>query len=71
MTQQQFMGDTHSLRADPIPLFSPRLAQQAVREQVQRVLREVADSGTYILGPNVEAFERELAGWLGGPREED
>jgi dTDP-4-amino-4,6-dideoxygalactose transaminase len=66
MAQQQFMDGAHSLRADPIPLFSPRLAQQQVRERVQRVLREVADSGEYILGPNVEAFERELAGWLGG-----
>ena len=33
--------------------------------QLQRVFAEVLESGTFILGPNVQAFEREAADYLG------
>ena len=46
-----------------IPLFASSLApyQDAIAEK----LRDVAASGRYILGPEVEAFENEFAAWLG------
>jgi dTDP-3-amino-3,4,6-trideoxy-alpha-D-glucose transaminase len=46
-----------------IPLFASSLApyQDAIAEK----LREVAASGRFILGPEVEAFEDEFAAWLG------
>ena len=47
----------------PVPLFATSLDsyQPAIGER----LAEVARSGRYILGPEVEAFERELATYLG------
>jgi len=36
-----------------------------VREEVNRAIAGVVDSGQFILGPEVEAFERELAAYLG------
>ena len=46
-----------------IPLFASSLTryQGAIDEK----LREVAASGRYILGPEVQAFEDEFAAWLG------
>jgi dTDP-4-amino-4,6-dideoxygalactose transaminase len=46
-----------------IPLFASSLApyQDAIADK----LREVAASGRYILGPEVQAFEAEFAAWLG------
>ena len=46
-----------------IPLFASSLApyQDAIAEK----LREVTESGRYILGPEVKAFEDEFAAWLG------
>jgi dTDP-4-amino-4,6-dideoxygalactose transaminase len=36
--------------------------------QIQERIAEVLDSGVFILGPNVKAFEREAAEYLGVPR---
>jgi dTDP-4-amino-4,6-dideoxygalactose transaminase len=46
-----------------VPLFTSSLA--AYQDRIAEKLREVAASGRYILGPEVEAFEEELATWLG------
>jgi len=46
-----------------IPLFASSLARY--QEAIADKLREVAASGRYILGPEVESFEDEFAAWLG------
>jgi dTDP-3-amino-3,4,6-trideoxy-alpha-D-glucose transaminase len=48
-----------------IPLFDTGARLREVREEVNRAIAGVVDSGRFILGPEVEAFERELAGYLG------
>src|SRR5262245_32054493 len=45
--------------ADPAACLAPYADE--VRAAVERVLR----SGRFVLGPEVEAFEREFAAWLG------
>ena len=41
-------------------------AQRArIKDQLDRAIAEVVDSGAYILGPKVGAFERQLAEYLG------
>ena len=47
----------------PVPLFATSL--DAYRDRIAERLAEVAGSGRYILGPEVAAFEAELAGYLG------
>ncbi len=47
----------------PVPLFATSLARY--HERLGRRLAEVAASGRYILGPEVEAFEREFAAYCG------
>jgi len=46
-----------------VPLFATSLERQLPR--IVERLAEVANGGRYILGPEVEAFERELADYLG------
>ncbi|MEI7692033.1 MAG: DegT/DnrJ/EryC1/StrS family aminotransferase, partial [Actinomycetes bacterium] len=48
-----------------VPLFDPTTAIDPLREQIDAALLEVAAAGQFILGPNVEAFEREFAQLVG------
>jgi dTDP-4-amino-4,6-dideoxygalactose transaminase len=47
----------------PVPLFATTLERH--RTEIAETLERVAASGRYILGPEVEAFEREFAQYLG------
>ena len=49
----------------PVPLFDTRTPLVPLRAEIDARLREVIDGGRFILGPEVEAFEREFAGYLG------
>jgi dTDP-4-amino-4,6-dideoxygalactose transaminase len=49
----------------PVPLFDTVTPVAPLRAQVDAALARVLDRGAYILGPEVEAFERELAVYLG------
>jgi dTDP-3-amino-3,4,6-trideoxy-alpha-D-glucose transaminase len=49
----------------PVPLFDTKTPLAPLREQILERIAEVVDSSSYILGPNVEAFEREFAGYCG------
>jgi dTDP-3-amino-3,4,6-trideoxy-alpha-D-glucose transaminase len=51
---------------DPeVPLFATREALAPLLPEVAERQRRVLDSGRYVLGPEVEAFEAELAAWAG------
>jgi len=49
----------------PVPLFDTRTPLEPLRDRLHEAATGVLDSGRYILGPQVEAFEDELAAYLG------
>jgi dTDP-4-amino-4,6-dideoxygalactose transaminase len=49
----------------PVPLVDVRAQYAPLREMLRRRIDEVLDSGIFILGPNVLAFEEEAAAYLG------
>jgi dTDP-4-amino-4,6-dideoxygalactose transaminase len=48
-----------------VPLFDTETPVAPLREEILRKLGEVVRGGRFILGPEVEAFEQELADYLG------
>jgi dTDP-4-amino-4,6-dideoxygalactose transaminase len=52
----------------PIPLVDVKAQYERLIPQIRARISEVLDSGTFILGPNVRAFEAEAAEYLGVPR---
>jgi dTDP-4-amino-4,6-dideoxygalactose transaminase len=48
----------------PVPLFDTRTPLQPFWHELTAKAVEVLDAGSYILGPEVEAFEREFAAYL-------
>jgi dTDP-4-amino-4,6-dideoxygalactose transaminase len=48
-----------------IPVADPKAQAEALREEITCAFDRVIDGGRYILGPEVSAFEREFAGFLG------
>jgi dTDP-3-amino-3,4,6-trideoxy-alpha-D-glucose transaminase len=49
----------------PVPLFDARTPLEPLRPQLDAAIARVLDAQRWILGPEVEAFERELASYLG------
>jgi dTDP-3-amino-3,4,6-trideoxy-alpha-D-glucose transaminase len=49
----------------PVPLFDPMAPLAPLRDELRASTGRVLDSGAFILGPEVEAFERELAAYVG------
>ncbi|MGP0037015.1 MAG: DegT/DnrJ/EryC1/StrS family aminotransferase, partial [Solirubrobacteraceae bacterium] len=49
----------------PIGLFDTTTSMLALQEQIRDRIAAVLERGVYILGPEVEAFEQELAQYLG------
>jgi dTDP-4-amino-4,6-dideoxygalactose transaminase len=50
-----------------VPLVDVRAQFAALRDEVVDRIAGVVDSGVFILGPNVQAFEQEAAAYLGVP----
>ncbi len=48
-----------------IPVADPRAQYQVFRQEIEVAIRRVLESGYYILGPEVEAFENEFAQYIG------
>jgi dTDP-4-amino-4,6-dideoxygalactose transaminase len=51
----------------PIPLFNTQALYAPLLPEVKRRLEDVLESGRFVLGPNVAAFEEEAAAYLGVP----
>lgn len=49
----------------PVPLFDTNTQLAPLRERVDDAMRRVVDSGRFILGPEVGAFETEFAKYVG------
>jgi dTDP-4-amino-4,6-dideoxygalactose transaminase len=49
----------------PVPLFDTATPVAPLRAELDAKIAEVLDGGAFILGPEVAAFERELAAYLG------
>src|SRR5688572_29451383 len=49
----------------PVPLFDPQGPLRPLRAELRTAVHRVLDGGAFILGPEVEAFEREWAAYLG------
>jgi dTDP-4-amino-4,6-dideoxygalactose transaminase len=50
-----------------VPLLDLTLQYQQIRPEIERVLPEVVEAQHFILGPRVEAFEKEVVAHLGVP----
>ena len=48
-----------------VPLFDTQSSLAPLRAEVLAAIERVVDGGRFVLGPEVEAFERELAAYLG------
>jgi dTDP-4-amino-4,6-dideoxygalactose transaminase len=49
----------------PVPLFDTSTPRTPLRSELRAAIERVLDSERYILGPEVEEFEREFAGYCG------
>ncbi|HEX4823508.1 MAG TPA: DegT/DnrJ/EryC1/StrS family aminotransferase [Candidatus Polarisedimenticolaceae bacterium] len=50
-----------------MPLLDLKPQFQAMRDDIERAIRRVVDSQMFILGPEVAAFEQEIAAYVGVP----
>ena len=48
----------------PVPLFDTQTPLAPLRDELRAAIERVVDGGRFILGPEVEAFEREFATYL-------
>ncbi len=48
-----------------VPLLDLRAQYETIRADVDAALRRVVESGRFVLGPEVEAFEAEMAAYIG------
>src|SRR5215212_1603145 len=53
------------LTVRPIPLVDVKAQYEPLLPRIREVIDGVLQRGEFILGPNVAAFEREAAGYLG------
>jgi dTDP-4-amino-4,6-dideoxygalactose transaminase len=49
----------------PVPLFDTKTPLEPLQDEIRARVDAVLDAGQFILGPEVQAFERELAEYLG------
>ena len=49
----------------PVPVSDPARVMRLRQTEIEKALRDVLQSGHYVLGPQVEQLEHEFARWLG------
>ncbi|MDF1524170.1 MAG: DegT/DnrJ/EryC1/StrS family aminotransferase, partial [Trueperaceae bacterium] len=52
-------------RAKPVPMLDLTAETREVRDELDAAWARVVDSGRFVLGPDVDAFEHEAAAYLG------
>ena len=57
-------GGEKTAAAEVIPVFDARLQYQELKDEIDAAMQTVAAAGHYILGPQVKAFEQEMAAAL-------
>jgi dTDP-4-amino-4,6-dideoxygalactose transaminase len=57
----EFEMTSTSLSSQPVPLLDLKAQYAAIREEVREAIDRVAESQHFILGPEVEALEKEIA----------
>jgi dTDP-4-amino-4,6-dideoxygalactose transaminase len=65
LAKDERVEDRADIAETPVPMVDLRLQYARIREEMERAAAGVLGSARYILGPNVEAFESELAGYCG------
>lgn len=55
----------HARDHTPVPLLDLNAQHESIRPAIDAAIRRVIDSGHFILGPEVESFEREVAAYCG------
>src|SRR5438270_7658133 len=61
MTSAGIMKVDEKPRLQPVPLLDLKVQYRAIREEVREAIDRVVDSQQFILGPEVEAHEEEIA----------
>jgi len=56
-----------SAASEPIPLIDLAAQHEALASELRQAFERVLASGSFILGPEVSAFEQEIAGYIGVP----
>lgn len=51
--------------SETVPMLDLRVTYARIREELLRVMQEVSDGGTYVLGPKVAEFENAFAAYVG------
>ncbi len=46
-----------------IPMLDVKAQHEPIKEEIKQALKDILDSGQFILGPNVKAFEQEVASY--------
>src|SRR5215467_2059929 len=55
----------HATTNSSVPLLDLRRQYEGIRDEVLAAIERVCDSQSFILGPEVEALEREIAAFTG------
>ena len=54
----------HTTRSKPvIPMLDVKAQHEPIKEEIKQALKDILDSGQFILGPNVKSFEQEIASY--------
>jgi dTDP-4-amino-4,6-dideoxygalactose transaminase len=50
-----------TVNTDPVPMLDLKAQHEPIKEEIKAALKEILDSGRFILGNNVSSLEHEVA----------